>query len=117
MNSENTIKLFKKIEEVYCDKENVYVFSDNARYYKSTMVKEFLKTSKIKMTNLPPYCPNLNLIERLWKFMRKKVISVNYFSEFESFKNEIRNFFQHIDSYKDDLKTFIGIKMHVVQRA
>ena len=108
--------LLKKIEKSYSDKEKIYAFSDNARYYKSIAVREFLTTSKIEIINLPPYCPNLNLIERLWKFMRAKIINTKYFVKFESFQDAIRNFFQNIESFKEELKTFIGLKMHVVRR-
>jgi transposase len=116
VNSQNTILLLKKIEKSYSDKDKIYAFSDNARYYKSKAVQEFLATSKIEIINLPPYCPNLNLIERLWKFMRKTVINTTYFAKFESFENAIRNFFQNINSFREELKTFIGLKMHVVRR-
>ena len=116
VNSENTILLLKKIEKCYSDKEKIYAFSDNARYYKSKAVREFLATSKIEIINLPPYCPNLNLIERLWKFMREKTINTKYFAKFESFQDAIRNFFENIESFKEELKTFIGLKMHVVRR-
>jgi transposase len=115
INSENTIELFKKIEEQYKDKKTIFAFSDNAKYYKSKLVSEYLKTSKIKLIHLPPYCPNLNLIERLWKFMRKKVINTTYYSEFGEFKNSINNFFLNIADFSEELKSFIGLKMHVVR--
>lgn len=116
VNSENTILLLKKIEASYSDKEKIYAYSDNARYYKSKAVKEFLLTSKIKIINLPPYCPNLNLIERLWKFMREKTINTIYFAKFQCFQDAIRNFFHNINSFKEELKTYIGLNMHVVKR-
>ncbi|WP_279512418.1 transposase [Candidatus Thiosymbion oneisti] len=51
---------------------------DNARYYRSKAVQEYLKTSRIQLVFLPPYAPNLNLIERLWKFFKQKVLSNQY---------------------------------------
>ena len=60
------------------------------------------------------YSPNLNLIERLWKFMRKKVINTTYYSEFKAFREAIHNFFNSIDQYKNELKQFIGSKLHVL---
>jgi len=116
INSQNTILLLKKIEQTYQNKKIIYAYSDNVKYYKSKLVKEYLLTSKIVITNLPPYCPNLNLIERLWKFMRIKIINTNYFAEFENFKNAIKNFFENIHLIKDELNKFIGLKMHVVVR-
>jgi hypothetical protein len=50
----------------------IYVTWDNARYYRSKAVQEYLKSSRIELIFLPPYAPNLNLIERLWKFFKNK---------------------------------------------
>jgi len=115
IDSENTIKLFQKIEKTYSDKKRIFAFADNAKYYKSKIVKEFLENSKIILIHIPPYCPNLNLIERLWKFMRKKVINTNYFQKFADFRNAILDFFDNIDSLADELKSFIGLNMHIVK--
>jgi transposase len=93
IDSLNTIELLKKIESSYADKNIIYAFADNAKYYKSKLVQEYLLKSKIVLIHIPPYCPNLNLIERLWKFMRKKVTNVKYFSKFAEFKTAILNFF------------------------
>ena len=115
INSENTIKLFEKIEKAYPDKKRIIAFADNAKYYKSIIVKKYLENSRIVLKHIPPYCPNLNLIERLWKFMRKTVINIKYFQKFTDFRNAILNFFEGIDSYKDELKSFIGLKMHIIK--
>jgi transposase len=114
IDSENTIKLFQKIESAYPDKKRIYAFADNAKYYKSKAVKTFLETSRIILIHIPPYCPNLNLIERLWKFMRKKVINTKYFQKFTDFRKAILDFFDNIDSYASELKKFIGLKMHII---
>ena len=79
INAQSTIELFKQIEQKYASDECIYAIADNARYYRSRLVKDFLTTSKIKLIFLPPYSPNLNLIERLWKYLRKKVINTIYY--------------------------------------
>jgi len=61
-------------------------------YYRSKILSEYLKNSKIKLEFLPPYAPNLNIIERLWKFMRKKVTYNKYYESFDIFKNSIFEF-------------------------
>ncbi len=112
INSVSTIELLKQITEFYKDKfTSVIVVSDNGRANKSKLVKEWIANqSFIKIIYLPPYSPNLNLIERLWKFMRKKVINTKYYPEFKEFKIAINTFFDHIDLFKNELKTFIGTK-------
>jgi len=44
------------------------------RYYKNRKVKAFLETSKVQIIFLPLYSPNLNLIERLWRLLKKIVL-------------------------------------------
>ncbi|NJL77539.1 MAG: IS630 family transposase [Saprospiraceae bacterium] len=78
INAQSTLELYKKIEILHPEARNIYVICDNARYYKNTLLNQSLEGSKIKQIFLPPYSPNLNLIERLWKFMRKKVINHHF---------------------------------------
>jgi transposase len=63
-----TIALLNQLEEVNLAAIWIYVVCDNARYYRSKAVKAYLKTSRIKLVSLPAYAPNLNLIQRFWKF-------------------------------------------------
>jgi transposase len=62
INAQSTIELLEKIEKHYDQAPKITVICDNARYYKSKLVQEYLKTSKIDLKFLPPYSPNLNLI-------------------------------------------------------
>lgn len=93
LNAENTICFFRKIEEAYPAKVKVHIFCDNAPYYRNCAVREYLKTSKIFLHFLPPYSPNLNPIERLWKWMKERVIYNTYYEHFEEFKQAIFGFF------------------------
>ena len=68
INTDSTIALFEQLQALNLAATWIYVICDNARYYRSKAVKEYLKDSRIKLVFLPPYAPNLNLIERLWKF-------------------------------------------------
>lgn len=93
LNAEATISFFQKIEKAYPEKNGIHVFCDNARYYRNKAVTEYLKTSKIRLRFLPPYSPNLNPIERLWKWMKERVIYNTYYPEFEDFKLAVFGFF------------------------
>jgi transposase len=93
LNAEATISFFRKIEEAYPKKNGIHVFCDNARYYRNKAVTEYLKTSKIRLHFLPPYSPNLNPIERLWKWMKERVIYNTYYPEFEDFRLAVFGFF------------------------
>jgi hypothetical protein len=83
----------------------IHVFLDNARYFKSREVKAWLQTARIRLHFLPPYSPNLNPIERLWRFMYQKVLANQYFEKFAGFKAAIFGFFDKIDSYRSELQT------------
>lgn len=62
---------------------------DNARYQKCAVVSQLADTLGIELLYLPSYSPNLNLIERLWKFVKKQCLYSTYYSDFESFKGAI----------------------------
>jgi transposase len=81
----------------------IYVICDNARYYRSKAVQEYLKGSRIKLVFLPPYAPNLNLIERLWKFFKKQVLYNRYYESFDAFRKACEEFFGNPQQYHHEL--------------
>jgi len=86
----------------------IYVILDNARYYRSEMVRVFVKKNKrIKLVFLPPYSPNLNIIERLWKFFKKNVTYNTYYEKFAVFREYCLRFFKNLDKYRSDLETLM----------
>ncbi len=64
---------------------------DNARYQKCKLVQNLAQELKIELLYLPPYSPNLNLIERLWKFVKKKCLYAKYYQDFTQFSAAITN--------------------------
>ncbi len=111
INAQATIELLDKLKIKYPNHETLYVFCDNARYYVSKVLKAYLVDNlQIKLIHLPSYSPNLNLIERLWKYLRREVINECYYEQFCSFKQAIVSFFDNISQYKQALSKFIGQK-------
>ena len=98
LNAESTIQFFQKIEEAYPSKHKIHIFCDNAPYYRNKMVKQYLETSRISLHFLPPYSPNLNPIERLWKWMRERVLYNSYYQEFDDFRSAVMGFFSIVSS-------------------
>lgn len=98
LNAESTIRFFQKIEEAYPGKRKVHIFCDNASYYRNAAVRKHLQTSKIELHFLPPYSPNLNPIERLWKWMKERVVYNTYYEHFEDFKAAIFGFFSTLSN-------------------
>ena len=93
LNCNATINFLGKIEEAYPTKKKIHLFCDNASYYRNKEVKNYLATSKIKLHFLPPYSPNLNPIERLWKWMKERVIYNTYYEYVEDFRSAVFGFF------------------------
>jgi transposase len=113
VNSQSTIRLFKKLELKHPDAEKIHVIADNARYYKSKAVKEYLKHSRIKVHFLPGYSPNLNLIERLWKFFKKEILYNRYYEKFADFVSACQGFFRCRTKYRDNLRSLLSEKFHL----
>lgn len=115
INSQSTIELFKMIESKHLELTRIYIYSDNAKYYYSKLVKEYLVNSRIELIPLPTYSPNLNLIERLWKLFKKNVIYNKYYEKFDQFRNAVFDFFENrIHTIKPELKSLMSEKFHLV---
>jgi hypothetical protein len=71
----STIRLLEAIEALYPMLALIHVFLDNARYHHAKLVQDWLARPgcRIRLHFLPPYCPHLNPIERLWGVMHKHV--------------------------------------------
>jgi transposase len=104
LNAQSTITFLKSLEAAYPEMNRIHVFCDNARYYKNKEVMAYLAHSKIDMHFLPPYSPNLNLIERLWKFLNEKVLYNKYYEKFSEFKNAVLGFLQKLSDPPLELK-------------
>lgn len=103
----STIALFAQLLLVYAFATCIYVICDNAAYYRSKAVQEYLKDSRIKLVFLPPYAPNLNLIERLWKFFKKQVLYNRYHESYGSFRKACEDFFSNPGQYHGELRSLL----------
>lgn len=85
INAESICELLLKLADLGLSVPIVLIL-DNARYQKCKLVDEYAKTLKIELCYLPAYSPQLNLIERLWKFVRNECLYSKYYEDFGSFK-------------------------------
>jgi transposase len=116
LNAETTIEFFQMIEKKNQKAKNIYLILDNAGYYKGDKIREFLKHSRIKLLYLPPYAPNLNLIERLWKFFKKQVLYNQYYETFVEFRCACLDFFKrkNIRKYRTQLATLLTDNFEII---
>ena len=108
--STTLIEFLKILKEKFPDKP-IAIILDNARYQHCFVVTTFAKSLGIHLLFLPPYSPNLNIIERLWKFTKKKILYAKYYDKPKLFHNAIIDFFDGINQkYKTDLATLLTLK-------
>lgn len=114
VNAQSTIEVWEAAEKLHPGRKIVHI-CDNARYYHSNIVKQWLEVHpNTEVKYLPSYAPNLNLIERLWKFMKKEVINSFFYETKEAFRQSILNFFKDISQYKPALTTLLTLNFRVV---
>jgi transposase len=84
---------------------------DNARDQKCNIVTALASQLNIDLLYLPAYSPNLNLIERLWKFVKKKVLYSKYYADFSAFRNAITDCLkQSHTTHKKELDSLLTLK-------
>ena len=89
---------------------------DNARYQRCRFVMDLATALGIELLFLPPYSPNLNLIERLWKFVKKKCLYSEYYHSFADFKQAISHCItQTHKEHKLELASLLTLKFQTFQ--
>jgi transposase len=89
----------------------VSIFLDNARYQRCALVIEKARSLKIELCFLPSYSPNLNLIERLWKFVKKKCLYSTYYEKFPAFQAAISKCLEETTTtYKSELASLLSLR-------
>ena len=108
--AETIISFLTQLREHYGELP-LKIVLDNARYQHCKIVEQAAKSLKITLLFLPSYSPNLNIIERLWKFTKKKVLYAKYYESPEKFHNAITGFFKNINRiYNQDLQSLMTLK-------
>ncbi|CEG11704.1 conserved hypothetical protein [groundwater metagenome] len=113
-NSARVVEFFLKAREIYPDK-TITIILDNANYNHAEYTTIFAEWYNIELFFLPPYSPNLNLIERLWKFMKKILVHNKYYETFNEFKEAVANLFDNLNDYQDELKNLLTKKFQILR--
>jgi len=99
--STQVVQLLEDIAAKYIGKP-ISIILDNARYQHCNLVKDRANVLGIKLIFLPTYSPNLNLIERLWKFVKAEVLNAVYIDTFEEYSKKIASFIETIEVLNAD---------------
>ena len=108
--SDTLIEFLKLLKEKFPDKP-IAIVLDNARYQRCFKVETIAKSLGMHLLFLPPYSPNLNIIERLWKFTKKEILYAKYYQNPAAFHLAIETFFKNINhSMNKELKSLLTLK-------
>ena len=116
INGEQFINLLRLLRERHPETKRFILYLDNAAYYGKPVVKEWLRRHPaFCLEPVPPYSPNVNLIERLWKFMKQKALS-RWHKTFEAMQEAVSEVLDHLDKYRDELATLMVDKFHIIEK-
>lgn len=115
INAESVCELLRKIAAAGLTLPITLVL-DNARYQRCRLVQDLAESLGIELLFLPSYSPNLNLIERLWKFVKKTTLNSRYRATYVEFQASIDDCLSRLTTdYKTDLATLITHNFQVFQ--
>ena len=109
-------KLIELLDRLHAKHQSgkIYLVLDNASYNHAKRVKKRAELSGIILKYQPPYSPNLNLIERLWKFTRKKFFKDKYRATFQEFKEKLNHFFNNLADYQKELTSLLAENFELI---
>lgn len=119
INDYNIARFFIEIRKRYPDyRQKIHVILDGAGYHRTQLIKDWAFVVNIDLHYLPPYSPNLNAIERLWKVMNEHARNNRYFENTHDFRNAIFNFFSTtLPEIADSLTSRIHDRFQVLKPA
>ena len=109
VNTETMCELLRKIADLGLSKPITLVL-DNARYQRNAVVQALAAQLGITLLFLPSYSPNLNLIERLWKFTKRRALYGRYHPKFADFQAAVQEILDGIPTtYAEQLETLMTL--------
>lgn len=110
VNADTMCELLRKISELGLVGP-IRLVPGNARYQHCAKVIELAMQLGITLEFLPTYSPNLNLIERLWRFVKKKVLYGKHYETFAEFREAIDGCLDKIETdHREELKALMTHK-------
>jgi transposase len=78
-------------------------------------VQAYLEDSRIDLQFLPPYVPNLSLIERFWKFFKRQVLYNRYYDTFADYKAACKQFFADLNAHAAQLRSLSTEHLEIIR--
>jgi len=114
VNSFTVMELIKNVRAYYKD-QKITLTLDNASYQRCKAVMEYARENDVELLFLPSYSPNLNLIERLWRFVKGNALNNNYYEDFKSFKQSIENCLENLGTkFKKEVESLMSLAFQII---
>jgi len=119
LTARSVISLFERMLEEHPEVKTFLIYLDNAKYHHAVLVREWIeqvrqdKGVEFRLEFLPAYSPNLNLIERLWRFLRKEALQ-RWHETFESMESAVAGVLDHLERYREELRTLMNERFRLV---
>jgi transposase len=116
INGEQFVNFLRLLRSLHPETERFILYVDGARYYGSPVVKEWLsRHPEFHLSRIPAYSPNVNLIERMWKFLRAKALC-RWHKTFAAMQAAVSEVLDHLENYRAELQTLMTEKFHLIDK-
>jgi len=114
VNAQTLQQLIDKIRMAHPEANRIILILDNVRYNHARLIRDHLVNTNVELLFLPTYSPNLNLIERLWRFLSGEVMNDTYHASFDEFVAAIAKVLDNLQDYADQLATLMTEKFEIL---
>jgi transposase len=121
LTAQSLIELFTLMMSKHPKTKYFRIYLDNARYHHANVLKAWIAQTQqqqgvvFDLQHLPAYSPNLNLIERLWKFLRKEALQ-KWHATFEDMQQAVAAVLDNLPAYRQELQTLMTENFHLSPR-
>jgi transposase len=116
INGAQFVSFLRLLRSLHPETEKFILYVDGARYYGSPVVKDWLKRHpEFHLSQIPAYSPNVNLIERLWKFLRAKALC-KWHKTFADMQASVSSVLDHLENDRGELQTLMTEKFHIIAK-
>jgi transposase len=113
INGQQFVNFLRLLRASHPETTTLILYLDNARYYHAAVVKEWLaRHPEFHLKFLPAYSPNLNLIERMWKLLRKKAFT-RWHKTFEAMEEAVSEVLDHSENCRDERTSLMTEKFQL----
>jgi transposase len=116
INGAQFVNFLRLLRSVHPEVERFILYVDGARYYDSPVVKAWLRRHpEFLLSGIPAYSPNVNLIERLWKFLRAQALC-RWHKTFTDMQAAVSEVLDHLEDYRGELQVLMTERFHIIDK-